>query len=54
MLRAALTVSALILTVFLVRAAFRNRVPKRMIYRLILWSFHSVTNELTIVVIART
>ena len=32
MLRDILTVSALILVVFLVRAAFKNRVPKRMIY----------------------
>ena len=32
MLREVLTVSALILAVLLVRAAFKNRVPKRMIY----------------------
>lgn len=34
MLREALTVSALILAVLLVRAIFRNRVPKRMVYTL--------------------
>ena len=32
MLRDILTLSALILAVLLVRAAFKNRVPKRMIY----------------------
>lgn len=32
MLKEALTISALILAVLLVRAVFRNRVPKRMIY----------------------
>ena len=34
MLREVLTVSALILAVFLVRAIFKNRVPKRMVYAL--------------------
>ena len=32
MLRDVLTLSALIAVVLLVRAAFKNRVPKRMIY----------------------
>ena len=35
MLREVLTVSALILAVLLVRAVFKNRVPKRMVY--VLW-----------------
>ena len=34
MLREVLTVSALILAVLLVRAIFKNRVPKRMVYTL--------------------
>ena len=34
MLREVLTVSALILAVLLVRAIFKNRVPKRMVYAL--------------------
>ena len=34
MLRDILTLSALILAVFLVRAAFKNRVPKRLLYAL--------------------
>lgn len=34
MLREVLTVSALILAVLLVRAVFKNRVPKRMVYAL--------------------
>ena len=33
MLKDALTLSALIAAVLLVRAAFKNRVPKRMVFR---------------------